>query len=129
MPKDPNGATERILASHILRVGGTENSPWISFENGQAKGRDAELIQRFAAQMHARVEWSRGSESVLLRRLEDRKLDMVAGGFTSDSPWSDRLGTSRPYAGEHIVFTAPGENQLLLRLDTFLADQRQAPQP
>jgi len=127
LPKDPDGTTERILSSHIMRVGGTENPPWLWFESDTPRGHDASLVQRFASQMHARIVWTRGSESVLLEKLANGKLDVAIGGFTSDSPWADALGTSHAYAGEHIMFTAPGENQLLLQLDTFLAGSHREP--
>ena len=126
-PRDPDGSTDRIRASRVLRAGATENPPWIRFQGAAVGGRDAEMVQRFAAGLGARVQWSRGSKSVLLSRLEDRKLDLVAGGFTTNSPWADRLGASQTYSGKHVIFSAPGENHLLLELDRFVAARERHP--
>ncbi|MBV9992357.1 MAG: transporter substrate-binding domain-containing protein [Alphaproteobacteria bacterium] len=122
-PRDPEHATDRILASHLLHAGASENPPWIWFDHGQPRGPDAELVTRLAASLGARVDWQRGSESRLMPLLEKRKLDVVAGGFTSSTPWGSTVGTTRPYGG-HVLLTAPGENQLLLRLDRFLVTRQ-----
>jgi polar amino acid transport system substrate-binding protein len=123
-PKDPESTTERVRASHVLRIGVTENPPWIEFHGADVSGRDAGLVQAFARTLGATVQWDRGSESTLLNRLKERKLDVAAGGFTSDTPWTDQLGTSQTYAGEHLIFSAPGENRLLLELDRFIVARK-----
>src|SRR4051812_17826879 len=33
-PKDPEGATERIAATHVLRAGAAEHPPWVRIEGG-----------------------------------------------------------------------------------------------
>jgi ABC-type amino acid transport substrate-binding protein len=124
LPKDPDGATERVLATHRLRVGVSEHPPWVQFDGSEVKGLEPDLIRAFAAEMGAEVTWTRNSETPLLEMLEERQLDLVAAGFTSSSPWQTRVAATRPYlksSERHILFAAPGENQLLLRLDRYLA--------
>jgi len=126
-PADPEGTTARILSSHVLRAGLSENRPWIWLENGRGAGPEARLVEAFAQSLGAHVAWTRGAESALVGRLAKRELDLVAGGFTSSVPWTSDMGASRSYDGSsmtrpgHVILTAPGENRLLLRLDRFLA--------
>jgi len=40
LPKDPDGATARIGATHILRVGISNNPPWAVVDDGQISGID-----------------------------------------------------------------------------------------
>jgi polar amino acid transport system substrate-binding protein len=129
-PADPEGASRRIASSHELRAGASENRPWIWFEGEQVRGPEAALVEDFAGSLGAHVRWTRGAETPLTEMLAARKLDVVAGGFKYDTLWSAKAGTSRPYAGDglfqqgHILLTATGENQLLLRLDRFLAQRK-----
>jgi polar amino acid transport system substrate-binding protein len=129
-PADPEGSTRRILATHELLAGASDNPPWIWFEGDLARGPEAELVQDFAASMGAHVRWRRGAESPLIALLAARKLDVAAGGFMSDTIWGSEVGTSGTYAGSglfrssHVLLTATGENQLLLRLDRFLAHRK-----
>jgi hypothetical protein len=195
-PRDPDGATERIARTHVIRVGVSENAPWVRFEAGQPIGIEPALVRRFAAANHAQVEWVRNAEAPLMKALHQRELDLVVGGLQSDTPWKAKVGVSKPYtqarwivavrAGapkpasvrgmriaappgsevaaklrakgaipvapgvgapwqaaavydfeaaqtnlaatdirllreKHVIAVAPGENQLLLRLDRFLA--------
>ena len=127
LPKDPDGATERVLATQRLRVGVSERPPWVQFEGSDVKGIEPDLIRALAAEMGAEVTWTRNGETPLLEMLEERQLDVVAAGFTSNSPWLTRVAATRPYLSSserHILFAAPGENQLLLRLDRYLASAR-----
>src|SRR3954468_19032759 len=48
-PADPEGTTNRIRATHLLRAGASTNRPWIWFEAGNAAGPEARLIEDFAA--------------------------------------------------------------------------------
>jgi polar amino acid transport system substrate-binding protein len=125
-PRDPEGSTNRIMSSHVLRVGASEHRPWIWFEQGSPRGPEADLISGFAASQGARTMWQRGSENQLLPQLKEHRLDIVVGGFTTATPWSSKVGMSQPivphklWESGHVLLTSPGENQLLLRLDKFL---------
>jgi polar amino acid transport system substrate-binding protein len=119
-PRDPGGTTGRVEGK-VLRVGVSDNPPFVSTAGGQVSGIEADLVRAIAADLHAQVAWSHGSEGPLMKALKDGKLDLVAAGVTQDNVWSKELGRPKPYAqlgGEkHMLLTPPGENGFLLRLD------------
>lgn len=133
LPRDPEGTLERVRGGR-LRVGVTAHVPWTDWENDgrgrRVSGIEVELVKRFATEMNAEIDWIRGSESELLTSLENYDVDLVLGGLTDDTPWSDRVGLSRTFAetgeGKHVLATPPGENAFLLRLDRFLAKEEAA---
>ena len=70
-----------------------------------------------------------GGEEPLIGELEHGRLDLVVGGLTADSPWSDKAAITKPYTeapdatGKPVgrVMAAPmGENAFLLELEEFL---------
>jgi hypothetical protein len=107
LPKDPDGSTERILASRMLRAGASENPPWIRFTGAEVEGIEADLIRSFAERLGARVEWVRNGETPLLEALSRRELDVVAGGMTSRSPWASRVGTTQTYLKAKKIVAMP----------------------
>jgi hypothetical protein len=73
-----------------------------------------------------------------VRELEDGELDIVAGGLTDETPWSDKAGVTRSYddvtdddgSTLKLVMLAPiGENAFISDLETFLSDYSQEPRP
>lgn len=137
MPRDQEGAMRRIGTTHVLRVGASGNPPWVVVDQGRVSGIEPDIVRAFATTLGARVQWVVNGETPLLQALEKRQLDLVVGGVVTKSPWTKQVGTSLSYAQagrqpggqpvlvegrqRHILLTAPGENQLLLRLDRFLA--------
>ncbi|MFJ4045686.1 transporter substrate-binding domain-containing protein [Microbacterium sp. NPDC089987] len=131
MPADPHGSIDRIEGG-TLRAGATEQPPWVDVHDaGEPTGSEPELIEEFAAQMDARVEWTTGSEADLLAALERGELDLVVGGFLDDTPWTDRGAVTRPYTErstkhgtqKHVMIVRMGENALLTELETFLHEE------
>jgi ABC-type amino acid transport substrate-binding protein len=124
LPRDPNGTAHRVEGG-VLRVGVSENRPWVRFDGPEPQGVEPALVRELAAEQHARVVWVRNGETPLLKALGDRELDLVIGGLLADSPWAGQLGVTRPYLqlgrDQHVWLTQSGENQWLLRLDRFLA--------
>ena len=131
-PADPDGTLERVTGD-ALRVGVTSNPPWTEVQEGAApSGLEAEIVAEFAETLDAEVDWTAGSEEVLIGDLEAGELDLVVGGFTGRSPWSERAALTTPYttvpdehgAPEPHVMAAPlGENAFLVRLETFLLEE------
>lgn len=127
LPRDPEGTLHRVR-SGVVRVGVTPHGPWVETDAGKPPtGIEPALVEDFARQLDARVQWYRGSETQLIEALEAYELDLVVGGVTDDTLWSDRVGLSQPYAetanGRHVIVVAPGENALLLELDRFLTSR------
>jgi polar amino acid transport system substrate-binding protein len=131
LPKDPEGALERIRSTHVLRAGISHNPPWTRTQGGEPSGVEADLVRGFAYSLRARVEWTENGEQPLLEGLGKQQLDLVAAGGTTKSPWKKTVGVSQSYAtsptGEkQVVFAAAGENGLLLALDRFIYGHRDA---
>lgn len=57
------------------------------------------------------VQWIEGSESELVEALHSSELDVVVGGLTADSPWTDQASVTVPYLSTRVVVgVEPGES-------------------
>jgi polar amino acid transport system substrate-binding protein len=137
IPRDNEGTLDRVRGSE-LRVGVTDNRPWVRIEGEAVQGLEPELLRLWAERLGARIRWVRGDLDALVHALEAGRIDVLAAGLTSDTPYRSRLGVSQTYykgveqvaargkpAGEptrrrRIMAAAPGESALLLALDRFL---------
>ncbi|MGM1030457.1 MAG: transporter substrate-binding domain-containing protein [Actinomycetota bacterium] len=131
IPADPDGTLDRVRGG-TLRVGVTENAPWVDLTgSGEPSGTEPTLILEFAERQGATVEWTAGSEATLAEALEAGELDVVIGGFLEDTPWTELGATTRPYVtagtGEgderHVMLTPMGENAFLVELESFLDEE------
>lgn len=130
IPADPDGTLERVQGG-VMRVGVTENPPWVELSGGEPSGTEPTLILEFAEQLGAEVEWTVGSEATLAEALEVGELDVVIGGFLEDTPWAEFGAPTRPYitAGtvegdeKHVMLTPLGENAFLVALESFLDEE------
>jgi ABC-type amino acid transport substrate-binding protein len=135
-PDDPNGTLDRVQNGR-LRAGLSVREPWTRLSDGKPAGPEVRLIEDFAAELDAQVEWTVGSESDLFRALERQQLDLVVGGLTDDTPWKDRAGLTEPYlklekdgrTERHVIAVAPGENRFLMRLEAFLTGNGERVRP
>jgi polar amino acid transport system substrate-binding protein len=136
IPADPEGTLERASGG-ILRVGVSPNEPWTELnDNAPPSGIEVDLVEDFAESIGAQIEWSGGGEESLMEELRRGELDLVIGGLTSKSPWTDKAAITKPYteaeneAGkqEKLVMAARmGENAFLLALERFLLEQEVQP--
>ncbi len=125
LPRDQHGTTERIRRTGVLTVG-------VSAE-GDAPAplaeREKRLVEEVARRLGVLVQWRRGNVHELLQELEEVKLPMVAAMVPCDTPFSERIGLSRPYLKkgpddrDYCLAVAPGENRLLLLVDQVVADE------
>lgn len=132
IPADPEGTLERVRGG-IMRVGVSPNEPWTELnDNAPPSGIEVDLVEDFAESIGARIEWSGGGEESLMEELRRGELDLVIGGLTSKSPWTDKAAITKPYAEaeneagkqEKLVMAARmGENAFLLALERFLLEQ------
>ncbi|CAA9308144.1 MAG: hypothetical protein AVDCRST_MAG61-1519 [uncultured Friedmanniella sp.] len=130
-PADPDGTLDRVQGG-VLRVGVSPSPPWTVVGAGDPAGIEPDLVRRFADGLQAQVTWQVGGEEMLIGELEHHRLDLVVGGLTEDSPWTDKAAITKPYtegpdpAGKPVgrVMAAPmGENAFLLRLEKFLLEE------
>lgn len=128
VPADPHGTLEHVRDG-VMRVGVTENSPWVELgETAEPSGTEPELVAEFANQLGAQIEWTAASEAVLMDSLERGELDMAIGGFLDDTPWAEKGATTLPYVEmttvdgkeKHVMIVRMGENGFLVALEKFL---------
>jgi polar amino acid transport system substrate-binding protein len=129
IPADPEKTLERVTGS-TMRVGVSPNPPWTDIsEAGEPSGSEVDLVREFAGTLQAQVEWVVGGEQPLIAALERGELELVIGGLTSDTPWTEKAAITKPYAEtrdpegkrKKLVMAAPmGENEFLLTLEKFL---------
>lgn len=129
VPRDMRGTLERIEREKSLRVGLVENAPWVVRANIEPSGIEIELIKRFAAELGSTPVWSWRSEEAHATALEDGELDLVVGGLTDETPWSDHVGVTHSYyeddEANRVILVPPGENALLMRLESFFIRERE----
>lgn len=84
-PADPDGTLERVEGG-ALRVGVTEHDPWVGLDGTRPAGVEVTLAERFAETLGAELEFTEGAEAELIDALKTGELDLVVGGFDSESP-------------------------------------------
>src|SRR3954468_18388754 len=103
LPKDQNGAMDRIRSSGEIRVGLSEEEPFVKLsDEAEPTGVEVEIIKRFAESLGARPVWTRGGEERLVNALKHFQLDIVAGGMTASTPWSKHVGITAPYRHDQV---------------------------
>ena len=129
VPRDPDGTLDTVTDGTI-RVG-VSLEPEVA-EAGEApddapRGPLADLARDYADSIDARISCVPAGEETLVSMLEDGDIDLAIGGFSDQTPWSERVGTTRGYAdlpglkGRTIVWLVPaGENALLSDVELFL---------
>jgi polar amino acid transport system substrate-binding protein len=126
IPRDPEGTLERVQGSS-MKVGIAERPPWTTLGEDPS-GIEVELVERFARELDAEIQWVEGAESEVLEQVELGRLDLVIAGLTADSPWSGKASFIQPYvsvgADEHVMAVPHGENAWIVRLERFLRSQR-----
>jgi ABC-type amino acid transport substrate-binding protein len=129
IPSDPNGTLDRVKGG-ILRVGVSVSGQLAAGVDGRFSGSEVDLVEGFARAQDATVEWTAGSEETLVTLLESGDLDVVIGGMTDETPWSEKAGITRGYPGipfsdgRALVMLVPlGENRMLSTLEEYLDGQ------
>ena len=131
-PADPKDTLERVTGG-VLRVGVSPNPPHTEVRgSAEPIGHEVVLVREFAATLPAEIEWTVGGEEMLILALEDGDLDLVIGGLTADTPWTEHAAITKPYAEatdpagdkvELVMAARLGENAFLLRLERFLRER------
>ncbi|WP_066835994.1 transporter substrate-binding domain-containing protein [Rufibacter ruber] len=128
-PKDPE-KTLRQVTNGTLKVGYSQNKPWVMGQMGVPTGVEAALVQGFARSVNARVQWVNDTEQNLFEKLEQQQLHLVIAGTTDDTPWKKKIAFTRPYAEvgqkKHVMGVIKGENAFVVALESFLHGQKQS---
>lgn len=117
IPRDPKHTFDRVRQYHTVRVGLSENTPWVFQTGKEPAGVEVELIRQFANQVGAAPEWVRGGEQRHMEALEHFELDLVAAGLDKSTPWHKTVGITRPYFEDRIVVGIAPSMQQPQRLD------------
>lgn len=137
IPRDSNGALSRVRGG-VLRAGVVEHPPWTVIDDFAVSGIEARLIEDWASQLGARVEWRAGDLDALAHALHRREVDVLAAGLHQDTPYASKLALTQPYTEAEaasgktqrfVLAVTPGESALLFNLDQFLAMRESATQP
>jgi polar amino acid transport system substrate-binding protein len=109
IPQDPDGTLDRVEGG-TMRVGATEADPWVRIEGTEPSGGvEVELVERFARDLDARIEWVDGSEEELVNAMKEGSLDLVIGGLTKKTRWKKDVALTRPYVSTRsVVAVEPG---------------------
>lgn len=130
-PADPDRTLDRVTGG-TLRAGVVHHPPHVDASGAEPAGPEPDLIRSFAAAHDAEIAWTVSGEEALMTALEKGDVDLVAGGLTSDSPWTTHASLTRDYAeaagpdGEPVklvMAVPPGENQMLAALEAHLDAQ------
>jgi polar amino acid transport system substrate-binding protein len=108
VPRDPEGTLDRVRGG-TLRAGISQSEPWTRLEAGRPSGVEVRLVERFAEELGATVQWTDGSEAELVAALEVRELDLMVAGLTADTPWQAKAAITRGYATTRVVVAVPGD--------------------
>lgn len=118
VPKDSRDSFESVK-SDVLKVGVVNNPPFSSFEQ-EPKGSEVLMIRDFSNQENVEIQFIKGSESDLVKKLEQADIHVLLGGFEKNTIWKEKSGQTIPYDGEHVWLIPKGENKLLFKLEEFI---------
>lgn len=126
VPTDPDGTLDAVTGGD-LRVGASVEPDLIEENDGAMTGSLAGLVEDFADTRQASVDWTIGSEESLVAQMENGELDLIVGGMTDQTLWSERVAVTRGYTGIPsadgrglVMFVPLGENRMLSTLERFL---------
>ncbi|MGY1551269.1 transporter substrate-binding domain-containing protein [Microbacterium sp. A588] len=126
VPTDPAGTLDAVTDG-TLRVGVSQDDGLVQTSSAKPSGPLIDLVDAFAESLDADVQFTASSEETLVVMMEKGELDLIVGGLTDKTPWSDRVGVTRGYPGidgadgrSIVMFVPLGENAFLTELEGFL---------
>jgi polar amino acid transport system substrate-binding protein len=105
-PRDVEGTLDRVEGG-TMRVGVSDNEPWVNLDGQEPSGVEPEIIRRFAETIDARVHWVQGDSEELVEALEGGQLDVVIAGITRTSEYRRKVGLTRPYVDTELLLAHP----------------------
>lgn len=127
-PRDPDRTLERVRGGMLL-AGVSHDPPHVVLPvAGKPSGADVARIEALARSVDARVQWVRTDHEGLMHALHVRRLHVVAGGVAADSPWTSKVGMTRPYPARdahgrevrRVMAVPPGENAWLMQVESIV---------
>lgn len=88
-------------------MGVSEHDPWVVLGDAGPSGVEVELVERFAAEIDAEIEWVEGEVEELAGALHVREIDLLVAGLTSRSAISSEGALTHPYLTTQVVIAAP----------------------
>jgi hypothetical protein len=128
IPADPDKSFDRAAERGII-AGYTVNPPWVIYDSGAVSGIEVEILKSFTNEYNFHLVWVSGSEQKLMKMLENKEIQFIIGGFTSETPWKKKkAGFTRPYfendKEKHIIAVQQGENKLLFHFEKRLLQNK-----
>ena len=127
LPRDPGGTADRVKAG-VLRAGLIAAPESADEAGGRIAREDRALVERIARDLNVTIEWRHAAAEALYAALERREIDLVAGGVPGKTPWSHRIGLTKPVGSfpapdmdDRRLAVPPGENRWLLTLNRLIA--------
>ncbi len=148
IPMDPDKTLDRVTKDGVMIVGVIHHPPFVNIvtkkQGGEndtpastaPSGREVELVAGFARKLDVTPNWQVVDIASGFKRLAERRIDVLIGGLTTKTPFTD-AGFTRPYDREetenathgdgapHVIAVPRGENRLLVTLDRYLRDEAQ----
>ena len=80
LPKDPEDSLTKAKMNS-LKVGYVYNPPYSYTSGDTVSGTEISIIKAFAKEQGLKIQFIYGSESELIKQLEEYKLHVIIGGF------------------------------------------------
>lgn len=105
-PRDVEGTLDRVEGG-TMRVGVSDNEPWVNLDGAEPSGVEPEIVRRFAETIDAEVHWVQGDSEELVEALAGGQLDLVIAGLTRTSEHRRKVALTRPYVDVELVLAHP----------------------
>lgn len=119
LPKDPEDSLTKAKMNG-LKVGYVYNPPYNYTSGDTVSGTEISIIKAFAKEQGLKIQFIYGSESELIKQLEEYKLHVIIGGFDKKTIWKDKAGPTTTYNNKNCLLVPKGENNLLYKLESYL---------
>ncbi|MBO1804548.1 hypothetical protein [Leucobacter ruminantium] len=131
VPADPDGTLDTVSGG-TLRIGLSPEPGLVDVTARDPSGPLVDAAARVAEELDAEPEWTVRGEEGLVGMIERDELDLAVGGFTEDTPWTDRVGVSRAFdrlpgaeGRRVVVLVLMGENAFLSEVEEILDAESQ----
>jgi polar amino acid transport system substrate-binding protein len=121
LPRDADDTLKQVRHG-VIRVGASQNPPWVVISGGAVGGVEPALVTALASRLESRIQWVVGPESDLMQQLHDRDLDLLVAGLTAETPWKKKVAVTRPYYTDSVAVSGAPTGDLRNRTVAIEAD-------